>query len=321
MLAISTKNKHFKKMKSNSSGPKDNGETLNLDNHPDLLSEYDSLFSCIESAGLSFSTKKNPKRPDSIETASSRSSAPASRASPTSSTLSNFSATVVEGAGLVSNQSNQSVDAEDQTEDEEGHRVVVRMANGAPMSKQMEEEFKAALESEMRAMMIRERSNRNLVRMRVETWTPRRGGYVLTPGGANPTLNGHRIIQMAHCIRVSGQCVVASWNYELPQHATLMARFNGTGDARELIEDAFLGLVATNEWPEGLQGQVRFVKVQKEENPSSTFRLIRFEATEAVVKRIQAAGGTIYLGFGKATVENNKNPVKKGSTVVYRLQK
>ena len=79
-LAISTKNKHLKKMKSNNSGPQDNGETLNLedyrrlgfldkdDNHPDLLSEYNSLWSCIESAGLSFSTnKQNLKRQNSID--------------------------------------------------------------------------------------------------------------------------------------------------------------------------------------------------------------------------------------------------------------
>ena len=67
-------------MKSNNSGQWDNGETLNLedyqrlgfldkeDNHSDLLSEYNSLWSCIESAGLSFSTfKQNPKRQDPID--------------------------------------------------------------------------------------------------------------------------------------------------------------------------------------------------------------------------------------------------------------
>ena len=195
------------------------------------------------------------------------------------------------------------------------------MANGTPMSKQMEDDVKKALEAEMRSLMVRERSNRNLIRMRVENWTTRRGGYVLTPGGANPTLNGNRIIQMAQRIRVNGQRITAGWNYNLPQHATLMARFNGSGDARELIEDAFLGLIATNEWPADLQGQVRFIRVQQEETPSSGYRLIRFEATEEVVRHIQAANGTIYLGFGKATVECNKIPVKEGSRVVYRLQK
>ena len=199
--------------------------------------------------------------------------------------------------------------------------MVIMMANGAPMTKQMEEEVKKALEEEMRSLMVRERTNRNLVRMRVEAWNTRRGGYVLTPGGANPTLNGNRIIQLAQRIRVNGQRVIARWNFDLPQHATLMARFHGSGDARELIEDTFLGLIATNEWPDDLQGQVRFVKVQHEENPSSGHRLIRFEASAEVVRRIQQANGTIYLGFGKATVECNKIPVKEGSKVVYRLQK
>ena len=199
--------------------------------------------------------------------------------------------------------------------------MVIQMADGSPMTKQMREDVKKALEEEMRALMIRERASRNLVRMRVENWATRRGGYVLTPGGANPTLNGNRIIQLAQRIRIKGRRVIARWNYNLPQHATLMARFNGSGDARELIEDAHLGLVATNEWPAELQGQVRFIKVQQEANPASGYRLIRFEASEAIVRRIQQAGGTIYLGFDKATVECNKVPVKEGSKVVYRLQK
>ena len=199
--------------------------------------------------------------------------------------------------------------------------MIIRFSNGGAMTSQQQEDFKAALEAEMRALMIRERATRGLVRMRVETWSTRRDGWVLTPGGANPTLNGNRIIQMAQRIRVNGQRITAGWNYNLPQHATLMARFNGSGDARELIEDAFLGLIATNEWPADLQGQVRFIRVQQEETPSSGYRLIRFEATEEVVRHIQAANGTIYLGFGKATVECNKIPVKEGSRVVYRLQK
>ena len=252
-----------------------------------------------------------------VSSQSSRSSNPATRPTPSSSPSASANSTMVASVG-----SNRSTDAGDHTGDEEeGHRVVIMMANGAPMTKQMEEEVKKALEEEMRSLMVRERTNRNLVRMRVEAWTTRRGGYVLTPGGANPTLNGNRIIQLAQRIRVNGQRVIARWNYDLPQHATLMARFHGSGDARELIEDAFLGLIATNEWPDDLQGQVRFVKVQHEENPSSGHRLIRFEASAEVVRRIQQANGTIYLGFGKATVECNKIPVKEGSKVVYRLQK
>ena len=87
----------------------------------------------------------------------------------------------------------------------------------------------------------------------------------------------------------------------------------------ELIEDPHLGLVATNEWPEELQGQVRFVSSQNEEG--SNYRLIRFEATEAVVTRIQEAGGYVFIGFDRATVQNNKKPCKRGTQIVYRLQK
>ena len=66
-------------MKSNESGKQDNGGSLNLediqrlgfldkDDQPDLLSEYDILWSSIENAGLSFSTNLNcPKRQDSFD--------------------------------------------------------------------------------------------------------------------------------------------------------------------------------------------------------------------------------------------------------------
>ena len=80
-----------------------------------------------------------------------------------------------------------------------------------------------------------------------------------------------------------------------------------------------LGLIATNEWPEELQGQVRFISVEQEEG--SHARLIRFEATEAVVQLIQEEGGTISIGSDSATIRNNKKPVKRGTNIVYRLQK
>ena len=191
------------------------------------------------------------------------------------------------------------------------------------MNDKMEKALKAALEEEMRAFMIRERASLQ-VRMRVETWTPRRGGWILTPGGANPTLNGNRIIQLVDRITIDGQRFRATWNTDLPRHAILTARFLGSGSPAELINDTYLGVVATNEWPNELQGQVRFLSSKQEERPNSrgeTARLIRFEASEEVVRRIQEANGTIYLGFGKATVENNMNPVKRGSRIAYRLQK
>ena len=104
----------------------------------------------------------------------------------------------------------------------------------------------------------------------------------------------------------------------------LVARFLGSGNPSELINDPFLGLVATNEWPAELQGQVRFIGSKSEAQPNSrgeVARLIRFEASEEVVRRIQDANGVIYLGFGKATVECNRTAVKRGSRVIYKLQK
>ena len=120
-------------------------------------------------------------------------------------------------------------------------------------------------------------------------------------------------------IRINGLRFRAVWNTELPRQATLTARLAGGGQAQELIEDETLGLIATNEWPQELQGQVRFVSVQQEEG--SNYRIISFEATEAVVRLIQAENGVISLGSDSATIRNNKKPCKKGSSIVYRLQK
>ena len=187
------------------------------------------------------------------------------------------------------------------------------------MNEAMEQSFRAALEAEMRAFWARER-DRSTIPLRINTWTARRGDYVLTPGGSNPHLNGSRLIQLVDRINVGGQRFTAAWNSDLPRIATLTARFNGGGNAQEMVEDPHFGLITTNEWSQDLQGQVRFVSVQQEER-NSGYRLIRFEATEAIVNLIQAAGGTISIGFGRATVENNKKSVKRGATIVYKLQK
>ena len=100
----------------------------------------------------------------------------------------------------------------DQTGDEEDDgtpRVIVTTANGRPMSGDMDKAFKTALEEEMRALMLRERSVPGLVRMRVETWTPRRGGWVLTPGGTNPTPQGASFRGNRRMTRPARRCVIA----------------------------------------------------------------------------------------------------------------
>ena len=188
------------------------------------------------------------------------------------------------------------------------------------MDPDTETEFRAALEQEVRNFHVRTRGSDNFVRIRVDKWTSRRGRWILTPGGTNPHLNGSRLIQIIEQrLRVNGHRFRARWNTDMPRLATLVARFSGGGSAQELVEDPHLGLVATNEWPEALQGQVRFVSSQQEDG--SNYRLVRFEATEAVVTRIQEQNGLVSIGLDRATVQNNKTPVKRGSQVVYRLQK
>ena len=61
--------------------------------------------------------------------------------------------------------------------------------------------------------------------------------------------------------------------------------------------------------------------MSSQQEEGSNYRLVRFEATEAVVDLIQGQNGLISIGLDRATVQNNKTPVKRGSRVVYRLQK
>ena len=204
-------------------------------------------------------------------------------------------------------------------EEDEGLRIIITHDNGDLMSEDHAEAFRIALENEVRNFHVRERNRPNFVRIRVDKWKPVNGTWVLTPAGTNPHLNGARLIQLVDRIQVGGLRFRARWNTDMPRYATLVARFSGGGNARELIEDPHLGLVATNEWPDDLQGQVRFVSSQQEEG--SNYRLVRFEATEAVVSRIQEQNGFVSIGLDRATVQNNKNPVKRGSQVIYRLQK
>ena len=215
---------------------------------------------------------------------------------------------------------NSSGDQNGEEEEEGTRRVIITQANGQPMTTDMEQAFKQALEKEMSAFWARERAHSGAaVPLRLRTWSASRGGWVVTPTGSNPHLNGSRLIQLVDRVRVNGHRFRAIWNSDLPRQATLTARFAGGGDARELIEDDTFGLITTNEWDPELRGQVRFVEARREEG--SNYRIIRFEATEAVVQLIQAEGGVISIGFDSATIYNNKKPCKRGTPVVYRLQK
>ena len=197
-------------------------------------------------------------------------------------------------------------------------RIIVTATNGQPMDGEMEQAVRAQLEIEIREFRVRERAH-GTIPLRVTHWATRRGGWVITPGGSNPQLNGSRLIQLVSRVQVNGQRFRAIWNTDLPRQATLTAKFTGGGRAQELIEDEVLGLIATNEWPEELQGQVRFISVEPEEG--SNARIIHFEATEEVVRLIQEEGGTISIGSDSATIRNNKKSVKRGANIIYRLQK
>ena len=190
------------------------------------------------------------------------------------------------------------------------------------MNTQMELAFRAALERQMTEFTRRERNSPNFVRIQLDRWDTRRGGWVLTPGGANPHLNGSRIIQLVDRVRVTindrEYSFRANWNSDLPRLATMSARFNGGGNPVELIEDPDLGLVASNDWPEELQGQVKFISAQQEKG--SDYRLVRFEATENVAELIQACDGLVYIGFDRGTIQNNKKDCRRGVPIVYRLQ-
>ena len=120
-------------------------------------------------------------------------------------------------------------------------------------------------------------------------------------------------------VRVQGQKFRADWNYNLPKHAIMTARFASSGNPQELLEDPDIGVVRMNRWPEHLQGTIRFLKVKNEDG--SQCRLARFEGPEEVVKLIKAKNGLMRVGFENATVQSGKKDMKGDSPVVYRLQK
>ena len=158
-----------------------------------------------------------------------------------------------------------------------------------------------------------------------DDWQPRRGGWVVIPGGADPQANGARLIQMVNNrVRVNGHRLRADWNTNLPRHAVLTVRFRSHGNPQDLLEDPVTGVVSLNRqaqvpWPRALQGQIRFLSVHPEEG--SQFRLARFEASSEVVRYIQENNGSMYIGGSRGTVQSNKKDVKKGMQVAYRLQK
>ena len=188
------------------------------------------------------------------------------------------------------------------------------------MDEATESAFRRALEAEITAFSIRERAQGGaFIPLRVKKWDAKRGGWVLTPTGSNPHLNGSRLIQLVDRIQIGAHRFQAIWNTDLPRLATLCAKISGSGDAKALVEDETLGIITTNEWAQDLQGQVSFVSVQQEEGSNN--RLIWFEATEQIVQLIQNEGGVISFGSDSATIQNNRNRVKRGVNITYRLQK
>ena len=188
------------------------------------------------------------------------------------------------------------------------------------MDQATEVAFRRALEAEITAFSLRERAKGGVfVPLRVKKWDNKRGGWVLTPTGSNPNLNGSRIIQLVERIQIGDHRFKAMWNTDLPRLATLCAKVSGSGNPQTLVEDETLGIITTNEWPQELQGQVSFVSVQQEEGSNN--RLIWFEATEQIVHLIQEEGGVISFGSDSVTIQNNRNRVKRGANVIYRLQK
>ena len=112
----------------------------------------------------------------------------------------------------------------------------------------------------------------------------------------------------------------AVWNHQLPRVARLTVRAGTRGNAEDLIEDDGIGIVRLNRWPEHLRGQVRYLGTIPSEDDSN-YRLIRFEASPAVVQQIQEANGMMFVGRHLGTVQSGKRPVKRGSTINYVLQK
>ena len=184
------------------------------------------------------------------------------------------------------------------------------------MSSNLAKDLKRAIEAELFALL----RNRTEDPIYINDWQPKRGGWVVTLESEDLQPQGDRLIKIINDrIRVQGQRFKADWNYNLPKHAIMTARFTSSGNPQELLEDPDIGVVRMNRWPEHLQGKIRFLKIKNEEG--SQCRLARFEGPEELVQLIKAKQGLMRVGFENATVHSGKKLMQGDSPVVYRLQK
>ena len=168
-----------------------------------------------------------------------------------------------------------------------------------------------------------ELQHRNLAELPILTsdWQHRRGRISIIMGGPESQLDGDRLIRMINeRVLVNGSRLRATWNHQLPRVARLTVRAGIRGNAEDLIEDDGIGIVRLNRWPAHLRGQVRYLGTIPSEDDTN-YRLIRFEASPAIVQLIQEANGTMFIGRYHGTVQSGKRPVKMGSTINYVLQK
>ena len=203
-----------------------------------------------------------------------------------------------------------------------GNRIFVSLLNGEPMTENMLRDVKLVIEA---ALDMQHRNVEELPII-IDEWDVSRGRITIIPGGHASQANGDKLIKTINeRLRVHGARLRAQWDHQLPRVARLTVKFSGGGDPKELIESELVGVLRLNGWPtsgpNSVRGQVRFLHTIRTAEDDPDYRLVRFEASPAIVALIQAKDGYMYIGKGRGTVQSGKKPVKRDSNVHYYLQK
>ena len=203
-----------------------------------------------------------------------------------------------------------------------GRTIFVSLHNGEPMAENMLRDAQLVIEA---ALDLQYRNPEELPII-IDEWDESRGRLTIIPGGHASQANGDRLIRIINeRLRVHNTRLRAQWDHELPRVARLTVKFSSGGDAQELIEGELVGITRLNGWPtsgpNSVRGQVRYLHTIRSDEENPTHRLVRFEASPAVVALIQGRDGLIHIGRGRGTVQSGKKAVKRDSSVNYYLQK
>ena len=100
---------------------------------------------------------------------------------------------------------------------------------------------------------------------------------------------------------------------DIPKGVTLVFKIDGIGKAEYLLCDRAGGIIRLNDWSSVPCDAIRVLHRPSDNNPG--VRFVRASCTKELVDKIRSAGGTVYCGTGRATVQYKMQPLVQGVVV------